>query len=156
MRTHRVVVEVDPSPASASAVQWCADHSDSDDEVIAVASLSNFQELVLSIPPADLDTVRRDIRYVLDHQRTAPLRARGVRYHTRLEEGVPWRAVLDVADAEHADAVVVGHRGHTHGLGSREVQRLVDHSTVPVIVVPYRSPEGTDGVDGAPAEQSNR
>ena len=146
MRQHRVVVEVDPSPASASAVRWCADHSDTGDEVIAVASLSNFQELVLSIPPADLDTVRRDIRYVLDHQRTEPLRARGVRYHTRLEDGASWRAVLDVADAEHADAVVVGHRGHAHGLGSREVQRLVDHSTVPVIVVPYRS--GADRANG--------
>ena len=139
MNANRWVVEVDPSPASAAAVEWCATHIGADGEVIAVGSLTKFQEFVLAVPPSDLTTWENDIRYALDHQRTAPLRAHGVTYRTRLEEGAPWRTVLDVAEAEHADAIVVGHESRGLAFGSRDVQRLMDHASVPVIVVPHRA-----------------
>jgi nucleotide-binding universal stress UspA family protein len=139
MHANRWVVEVDPSPASAAAMEWCATHVGEGGEVIAVGSLTTFQEFVLSVPPSDLTTWQRDIRYALDHQRTAPLRTHGVAYRTRLEEGAPWRTALDVAEAERADAIVVGHESHGLAFGSRDVQRLMDHANVPVIVVPHRS-----------------
>ena len=138
MELHRMIVEVDGSPESAAAVEWCAEHAGSGDEVIAVAALSFFGEMALAVP-ADLDNAKTDIRHALDHRWIEPLRARSVPYRTRLEDGKPWKAVLRVAEAENADAIVVGqHRAKfLSQIWESPTDRIVHHSDLPVIVVPF-------------------
>jgi nucleotide-binding universal stress UspA family protein len=67
----------------------------------------------------------------------------GVDYSTELLEGPAAEAIVNVADARHADAIVVGSRGFgrmraVFGSVSHEVLHLADR---PVVVIPDRSPE---------------
>lgn len=139
MKFHRLIVEVDGSRESAAAVQWCADHTDAGDEVIATAAMSLFGELMLSMPPSDLLSWQGEVRHGLEHAWTEPLRERKVLHHVRMDTGTPWKALLEAAAAERAEAIVVGqHRGHLFNM-SNESDRIAHHSSIPVIVVPLET-----------------
>ena len=86
-------------------------------------------------PPAEAALER-----VVD-EATARIAAAGVPVTSMLEPKAPIAALLDVAEKEGADMIVVG----SHGTGAiRGVllgstpYKLLHHSTVPVVVVPYR------------------
>jgi nucleotide-binding universal stress UspA family protein len=142
MEMRRLVVEVDMSPESAAAVDWCAEHASNLDEVVAVVAMEPMGQLMLSFPPSELGYWREQVQDALDRHETESLRAHGVPYRTRIEDGTAWRALTRVAEAEHADAIVVGRRsdGMRSHLGLDEADRLVHHSAVPVIVIPYTEP----------------
>jgi nucleotide-binding universal stress UspA family protein len=55
-----------------------------------------------------------------------------------LERGDPWRAILDVAERERADLIVMGthgRRGLPHALLGSVAEKVVRTSSIPVLVV---------------------
>jgi nucleotide-binding universal stress UspA family protein len=55
----------------------------------------------------------------------------------RVDEGTPWRAILDAARAEDADLIVIGSHGY-HGIDrilGTTAARVVDHADRSVLVV---------------------
>jgi nucleotide-binding universal stress UspA family protein len=139
MELHRIAVLVDGTPESQRAVDWCADHLGSTDEVVAVAGLSNVGELVLAVPPSNLRMWRKDIRRSLHGPWTKRLADRGIPHRERLLEMAPWRALQKVGDEIDADALVVGvsnHHGLTALLDPRGASHVLHKAHRPVLVVP--------------------
>ncbi len=139
MDLHRIIVEVDGSPESFAAVEWCAEHAGADDEVVAVAAMSLVGQLALTMPPSDLSYWQEGTRAALEGSMTAPLRRHHVRYRTRIESGTPWKCIIDAAENEHADAIVLGrhHSRLAEMLSGAGTNKVVQRSTVPVIIVPF-------------------
>lgn len=53
----------------------------------------------------------------------------------RVEEGTPWKKILDVAEEIDASVIVMGVRHHTALLGET-ASKVMHHSTRPVLIVP--------------------
>jgi nucleotide-binding universal stress UspA family protein len=133
-----IVVGVNGSEESARALRWSACLAERDrGRVIAVRAVSRIGIWELAALQVDPDPVVRGYEEQLQGPWTAPLRALGVDYTTRLERGEPADALLRVAGAEVADLIVIGarHRDPAHGSTTR---RLLKHTQRPVVVVPNR------------------
>jgi nucleotide-binding universal stress UspA family protein len=138
----RIVVGVDGSDAGKHAVEWTARLAKAmRSEVIAVYAL----DIPVALPdpytmPLYLDDkVRAGIEKDLVTKWCRPLKTAGVRFRAVLQDGRPASVILDLADKEKADLVVVGRRGRGEvaelllGSVSHEV---VLHSRRPVLLVP--------------------
>ena len=141
----RIVAGVDGSDAGKHALEWTARlaralHS----EVIAVYAI----DVPVALPdpyaiPFYLDDKWR-ARIASDFQNKwcRPLKAAGVKYRAIIEDGRPASVILNVADRERAELIVVGRRGHGEvaelllGSVSHEV---VLHSRRPVLLVPRKA-----------------
>lgn len=58
---------------------------------------------------------------------------------SRIEEGVPWRKILEVADEMNVDVIVMGARKHNalgQALMGSTATRTLTHSRRPVLIVP--------------------
>ena len=141
----RIVIGVDGSDAGKHALEWTARlaktlHS----EVIAVYAI----DVPVAVPdpyaiPFLLDDKWR-ARIAADFQNKwcRPLKTAGVRYRAIMQDGRPASVILDVADREKAELVVVGRRGHGEVaellLGSVS-HEIVLHSKGPVLLVPKKT-----------------
>lgn len=83
----------------------------------------------------------RPAENALLQEAAALISAAGVSVASTIEWKTPWHAVLDVAEEEDADMIVVG----SHGLGATRGRvlgsvphKLLNHSRIPVLVVPHR------------------
>jgi nucleotide-binding universal stress UspA family protein len=138
MALHRVVVGVDGSEHAARALAWAAGLAgETGAEVVAVhiASLLVRTEAGLAPSLPEHDRLHAE----LNGPWTEPLRRAGVPHRCRLEDGNPVMKLLEVADEEDADFVVVGSRGsggfsELH-LGSTSHQVAL-YSHRPVVIVP--------------------
>ena len=77
------------------------------------------------------------LRLRLDEE-LARVRVRCPRAQGALSEGVPWRGILDVADARGADLVVLsthGRHGLQHAFLGSVAAKIVRMSPVPVVTV---------------------
>jgi len=113
-------------------------------EVVAVYAL----DIPVALPdpytmPLYLDDkVRRGIESDFVNKWCRPLKTAGVRYRAILQDGRPASVIMDVADKEKADLIVVGRRGRGEvaelllGSVSHEV---VLHSRHPVLLVPRKA-----------------
>ncbi len=148
----RIVVGVDGSEASHCALVWAARFAlATRAEIIAVhavdtpAFLRGGPEAKGQVMPEGVATAwkewRSDAERVLEENWCSPLRQAGVRFTGKTVEGGP-RALLGVANHEHADAIIVGRRGRG-GLAELVLgsfsHHVVHHSSRPVIVVPKES-----------------
>jgi nucleotide-binding universal stress UspA family protein len=82
---------------------------------------------------ADLAEIRRRL-----HERVPPEASLVCAVDERVEEGVPWRKVLEVAEETEADLLVMGaHVGHEldRALFGSTVGRVVRRAPCPVLVV---------------------
>jgi nucleotide-binding universal stress UspA family protein len=140
----RIVAGVDGSEPGKHALEWTARlakamHS----EVIAVYAI----DVPVAVPdpyaiPFYLDDKWR-ARIASDFQNKwcRPLKTAGVRFRAVMQDGRPASVILDVADTEKADLIVLGRRGHGEvaelllGSVSHEV---VLHSKRPVLLVPKK------------------
>jgi nucleotide-binding universal stress UspA family protein len=141
----RIVAGVDGSDAGKHALDWTARlaktmHS----EVVAVYAI----DVPVAVPdpyaiPFYLDDKWR-ARIASDFQNKwcRPLKTAGVRYRAIMEDGRPASVILDVAEREKADLVVVGRRGHGEVaellLGSVS-HEIALHSRLPVVLVPRKA-----------------
>jgi nucleotide-binding universal stress UspA family protein len=136
-----VVVGVDGSDAARRAVEWTADLAAATDaEVVAAHVLTYDREFERDLTLDTMRTWRRELERDLRDVWTEPLRALPVRFRSILVEATsPSIGLLEVAEREHADLVVVGARGQGH-LAGRVIgglsYRLGHHATQPVVVVP--------------------
>lgn len=61
----------------------------------------------------------------------------GLRYQKIAVDGNPITTLLEIAKEEQADMIIVGSRSHTlNSLLSSTCHQLIEHSTIPVVVVP--------------------
>ena len=143
MALHRIVVGVDGSDHAARGLAWAAElAADTGAEVVAVHVAGLLVRTEAGLAPSLPEHERLDAR--LEGPWTEPLRRAGVPHRCRLEDGNPVMKLLEVADEEAADLVVVGSRGsggfsELH-LGSTSHQ-VAMYSHRPVLIVP---PEGRD------------
>lgn len=136
-----IVVGVDGSDGARQAVEWTSQlASVTGASVLAVHVLTYNRELMRDITPDTMRTWRRDLERDLETTWIAPLTTAGNDHRTELlEADSPAQGLLDVADREHADVLIVGSRGH-HGIAGRVLgstsYKLAHHAHQPVVVVP--------------------
>jgi nucleotide-binding universal stress UspA family protein len=141
----RIVVGVDGSDPGKHAVEWAARLAKAmRSEVIAVYAL----DIPVALPdpytiPLYLDNkVRAGIEADLVNKWCRPLKTAGVRYRAVLQDGRPASVIMDVADSEKADLVVLGRRGRgevTELLLGSVSHEVVLHSKRPVLLIPQRA-----------------
>lgn len=137
----RIVVGVDGSEAGKNAVHWAARlANETRAQVTAVYAI----DLPLALPepyaiPFYLDEKWRDgITAEFENKWCRPLKTAGVRYRTIVQDGRPASVILEVAERERAEMIIVGRRGRGEvaelllGSVSHEV---VLHSKRPVLLV---------------------
>jgi nucleotide-binding universal stress UspA family protein len=135
---NRILVAVDDSEGAARAVRFVAGLAPRlGAQVLAVHALGLLTHL--GGPEAVPAQSHRDEVLALLEGWAAPLAEAGVAHRCLVVDGNPVQALLAAATDEHADVIVVGKRatGGVPGLqlGSTS-QQLVQHSGVPVVVVP--------------------
>ena len=139
MTIKRIVVGIDGSRGSELAVRWAADLAGAlGAEVVAVHSMGLLEDRGdgTKVPA---ETVRDEVALTLETEWCEPLRDAGVAFHAELVPGNPVAVLLDVADREAVDLIVVGSRGiggitGLH-LGSTSHEVAV-RSRRPVVIVP--------------------
>jgi nucleotide-binding universal stress UspA family protein len=159
MKTGPLVVGVDGSEGSATALRWALETAGSvGSPVSAVFGYSPWAGMLFAVPPFDADSARELLRSQFREEWCAPLLAAGVRQHRRFVANDPATALLEVAGKEDAALIVLGAHGHSrwspHVLGS-VTAKVLHHSRWPVVVVPHPPaelpPSGrvVVGVDGS-------
>ena len=152
----RVVVGVDGSAAAATALGWAASVAVSADaEIVAVNAFQNpWSEITLD----DRDRLISERNDLLADTWVRPAVDVGAQLRTVLVEGDPRSSVLDVAEAEAADLVVLGSTGEGGGHGFLHLGSVVEyaahHTHRPLAVIPSARPKPIRriaiGVDGSP------
>lgn len=140
MPIHKIIVGVDGSPAALNAVHWVAARaSETNAEVVTVTALDIDTQFARDLPPSGLGNWRVELRRQLKEDWVRPLVKAGVSYRSTIVEASPATAIMEVADEENADLIVVGTHGHG-GIGDRllgsvtyRVTHLARH---PVTVIP--------------------
>lgn len=139
----KMLVGVDGSEPSARAVQWCATHAPAlEAEVVAVYVVETivcppdpFGYAAMPPPEPDLDEIHKRI----EADWCASLTAATVPFRVVLERGPAAHALIDAANREGADLVVVGRRGRGGFaellLGSTS-HALSHHLDRPLVIVP--------------------
>ncbi len=152
----KVVVGVDGSSRAAAALAWAARLATRTQAELIVASA--WQRRQAEGTQEDFARRRAAVHQLLEGAWSEPARAAGISHpHTLLVDGPPDK-LLDTADAENADVVVVGNRG-AGGFASLHIgsvaHHLAHHTRRPLAIVP--EPTASDpietivvGVDGSP------
>ena len=138
MSVKRILVGTDGSEHARRAARWAADLAvDTGAEVVAVHAVG----LLVTTPdgPVPSTPFHDRLRAQLEDEWTVELREAGVPLHCRLVEGSAVTALLQTAEDESADLIVVGSRGaggfsELHlGSTSHQVALYADR---PVTIVP--------------------
>ncbi len=124
----RVVVGVDGSAESNSALEWAARVIERDGVVHAVAALSPASELAIAAVQVDSADLIRTLTNDLETDWTAAVRAGGHHIVTEVVEDDPADALMQVAQTVDADLIVVG----VHAKPKR-VPRTIGHVTAKLI-----------------------
>jgi len=137
----RVLVGMDHSRGSTDALLWAARlASRCEAEVVAVAAFRRGQS---ELTPADAEKLRADAERVLEAKWVEP--ARNIApIRTVATEGDAGDVLLQAADSEDADLIVVGSRGAGSGPGflhfGSVAEYLAHHTTRPLAVIPAAVP----------------
>jgi nucleotide-binding universal stress UspA family protein len=156
MPVRRIVLGHDGSEGAARACRWCADlaHALSAEVVVVHAMdlpaypvVTYEGPLPVPLEPGVLERWQEERRALVETTWCAPLRRAGVTHRVQVVDADPATAILETADTERADLVVVGRRGEgTLGelvLGSVSHQ-LTHHAHQPVTVVPHEHGDGRE------------
>jgi nucleotide-binding universal stress UspA family protein len=142
MPAERIVLGLDGSPGAEAAAQWCAAHAGRlGADIVAVHAIPPVVVGSLPVPGIELSTgatARAALRDTLE-QWCAPLHDAGVPFDTRVVDGDPAPAIMELADEVDAVMVVVGRRGRggfAELLLGSVPHRLTHHCERPVLVVP--------------------
>ena len=155
----RIVVGVDGSDAAGSALGWAGRVAEYTGAELVIAHA--FGPEPSRVPPDRYAELKAETEARLAGTWLAPLDGREVRHRTRLVAGPPG-ALLEVADDENADVLVVGPRGHgafaALHFGS-VAHHLAHHTTRPLVIVPLRGAAApldriVLGVDGSSGGQA--
>lgn len=133
----RIVVGVDGSPESRSAVAWVAEIAPAlDASVVAVQVQEPFVEWTPSSSP---ENWRRDVERHIEEW-TAPLRELGVSVVSVAQEDLhPADGLLGVAARRRGDLLVIGTRGVGGFSGLRVggvALKVLHHASLPLVLIP--------------------
>jgi nucleotide-binding universal stress UspA family protein len=141
----RILVGTDGSEDSGHAVEWCAEFArDSGIEVVVCHVVSTFSEWMMSAAQINFDKLEEEHRRLLFGPWTEPLRAAGVAYDIVQTKGDAVKALLEVAEEEDVDMIVIGKAGHSTAgelLLGGTAAKLAHRTVRPLLVVPARRPE---------------
>ncbi len=139
----RILVSTDGSECSLKAIQGAIDYAQhTRATLIAVSVIDSFNSVAMSelfaIANATLLQYARAFAEKNLAQFTTLASAAGVNYETELPvEAHPWAAILDLVKKRSCDAIFMashGRRGAEALLLGSETQKILTHSTVPVLV----------------------
>jgi nucleotide-binding universal stress UspA family protein len=136
-----LMVGVDRSDGSRRALEWTARLATATGaHVLAAHVLTYSREFIHDVMPETMRTWRRELEDDLRTKWVRPLVAAGVEHRAVLVEGdSPATTLLELADAEHADVLIVGAKGHgsfaNRVLGGVTYQ-VTHRARQPVVVVP--------------------
>ncbi|MEV4643313.1 universal stress protein [Saccharopolyspora sp. NPDC049357] len=135
---YTIVVGVDGSPASKSALRWAAWHADQLGGTLATLMTWDVP-LIYNWEVPDSDDISRRTAAALDQIITDVLDPDSdLAVSKNVANGHPASALLDLAEEVGADLIAVGHRGHggfTEALLGSVSQHVVHHARCPVVVV---------------------
>ena len=140
----RILVPTDGSDVTAKAVQTAIDLAKSSGgQLVTISVKEPFPYSAISemqpVPPQEFYDAQERIaaarvKAVVDASQSAGVACSG---HT-VEALHPWEAILDHAKAQQCDLIVMashGRRGVAALLLGSETQRVLIHSTLPVLIV---------------------
>ncbi len=140
----RIVVGVDGSDSGKSALEFAARLAKAmRSEIVAVHAFDAPIALPdpYAIPFYLDDKWRAGLKSEFEHKWLRPLKTAGVKYRALLVDGRPASVILDIADSEKADLIVVGRRGRGEVaellLGSVS-HEIALHSKRPVLLAPLK------------------
>lgn len=133
-----IVVGADGTEGSRRAIEWAGSRAvELGAEVIAVLVVRPFGEFIMELPPLPGDVVHK-LGQTLDQTWCQPLRDAGAKYRSSVVEADPAHGLVQAADREHADMLVLGTNGHS-GLGrflGSVTYKVAHHAHCPVVIVP--------------------
>ncbi len=135
----RILVGVDGSSNARRALEWAVLIGEQfDAEVVAVHAIGLLAHLGEG-PPVPSHSHLSEIKKVFESEWCAPLMASRVARRMLCMDGPPVMVLLDAAEREQAELIVVGSRGAGGFaellLGSTSHQ-VAEHSRRPVLIVP--------------------
>ena len=134
-----IMVGADGSPGSRRAIEWATGRArELGSEVVAVLVVRPFGEFVMEMPPLP-GNVLQSRRDALTNRWCKPLRDAGVKYRTLVMEDDPVRGLLEAADREHADLLVLGAHDHSsvvHRVMGSVTYAVAHRAECPVVIVP--------------------
>lgn len=133
-----IVVGVDGSASSKQALAWALRHADTTGQpvtaILAWEIPANYGTAAMVLPAAEFaDEAQRELKQVVGEVAAA---FPNVRVESRIAEGHPAKVLLK--EAEHAQLLVVGSRGHGGFVGAilgSVSQYCVTHAKCPVLVL---------------------
>lgn len=151
MPFNKIVVGVDGSAEAEAALRWAVRLAAPLEAAIVAVHVVDVQphpvwslEAGMTLLP---DVIEDGIRaerarrqQLLESGWTASPRKAGVWYRSVLVDGHAAEEIMRVAEAEHADVIVVGRCGHgsfTELVVGSVSHQLVHHAHTPVVVVPH-------------------
>ncbi len=143
-RRPRIVVGLDGSDGSTRALRWAIHTARGlGAEIVAVHvdSVPAYLPVPLGVtPPTSSTEWHEDLQRAFTQDWCAPLQNAGVGFRAIVEEATPAAsALIQVAEREAADMIVVGSRGlggFAELLLGSVGHQLVHHSPIPVVIVP--------------------
>jgi nucleotide-binding universal stress UspA family protein len=139
-----ILVGVDGSDGSMGALEWAAAvAAKTDADVIAAHILTYDREFSRDLTLDTMRPWRRELERDLRTTWTEPLRSANVQHICVVFEADSCaRGLVELANRNRADLVVVGANGHGH-LTGRVLgglrDRLIHHARLPLVVVPSTS-----------------
>jgi nucleotide-binding universal stress UspA family protein len=135
----KIVVGADGSAGSQRAIEWAGGRAlELGSEVVAVLAVRPFGEFVMEVPPLPGNVIP-DLREALEQIWCKPLRDQGVKYRSLVVEDDPASGLLEAADREHADMLVLGAQGHggvVHRILGSVTYKVAHRAECPVVIVP--------------------
>jgi len=134
----RVLVGVDGSANARSALEWAVLLGERFGAEIVVVHAVGLLSHLGAGPAVPSQSHLDELRRTLETDWCAPLSRAGLKHRLLLVDGSPVRVLLETADREQVDLIVVGSRGSGGFaellLGSTSHQ-VAQHSTRPVLIV---------------------
>lgn len=145
MKLKRILVPIDFSDDSLNALDFAVDFAAPFGAELAILFVV---EPVYYATPSELYGPTTNLAMLLDEQKrvgvqqldalAADLEKRGQRVRTILQAGTPYRTIIDVAQRQGADLIVMathGRTGLTHVLMGSVAERVVREAACPVLTV---------------------
>jgi len=140
-----IVVGIDGSKGAQVAARWAATQANERDaRVIAVYAIPRTELWSMSAVQINIDQVLAEFRALLDGQWTASLRKADVKYTTQVVRGDPATELLRAAKRANASLLVLGSKSHgslADMIVGGTVHKVINRSTLPVVLVPSSRPE---------------
>ncbi len=138
----RILVPVDFSENAAAVLEWAAHLAEEHEAKILLLHAYHlpveFQQLDGAyLPPDFWANVKAEAEQNLDRY-AQDLKKKGVEVEALVREGYPATVIVDEAEAQNADLIVIGTHGLTglkHMLLGSIAERVVQKATCPVLTV---------------------